>query len=314
MRRRLAMGTAVALALVLAACGSDGDDDASTEPAADTGGDRSPEAASAGDGGDFCTDLETVVTESAALMTALFGEDLDGVRTVVEGPLGEAGVAAEMSAPEALVDDVTVVNGWTRDLLGALEAVDLDDPAAIEGALAGVPATDEDVDAAGERLSDYATAECGFDPEEAMGEVGMPESPEPPDPCAFVDAAVAATPAGVELADSGGNDTASFDVGVYAIRGCAYDRGEMIVSTLTFAGSVDEIIDMYTSSTEDQGGTVTTDFDAGDLPASTLITTANGTSTITVFEAPSPFSVGFQSVTDPAPLVASAEAVLAATG
>lgn len=53
--------------------------------------------------------------------------------------------------------------------------------------------------------------------------------------------------------------------------------------------------------------------DLGSLPASTLITEVHGYLLITVLEAPTAFSVGFEHNDDPAALVAAAEAVLAGT-
>lgn len=311
--RRQAAGAGAVLVMALAACG--GDDDGSASTAA--GSDGSTEQAADAEPGDFCSNLEIVVTQSAEMISALFAGDGARAQAVVEGPLPAATVAVEASAPADLAGDVGVVAGWTSELLGALEGADLAGGEAddLDPALADMVATDGAVDEAGDRISEYARAECGFNPEAAMDEgIAMPESPEPPDPCTFVDAAIPASAAGVEVDTSRDNDTANVDLGVFAIRGCAYNRGAMVVSTVTFPGTVEEVVDTYVSSTEDQGGTATTDFDKGNLPDSTLITSANGVATITVFEGPTPFSLGFSDVSDPATLVAAAEAVLAATG
>lgn len=305
-----AAGVVLAMAVALAACGDD--DDGAAGTAAGSGG-ETEQVAGAGSG-DFCEDLETVITHSAELMTALLSGDAAAVQAVAESPLPAATAAVEASAPADLAEDVGAVSARTGELLRAIEGASGGGEDELEAALADVPANDPAVNEAEDRINEYARTACGFDPEAAMDDVGFPESPEPPDPCTLVDPAIPASAAGVEVDTSGGNDTADFDLGVFAIRGCVYERGTMVLSTVTFPGSVAEVVDVYVSSTEDQGGTATTDFDKGDLPDSTLITTAGGTATITVFEAPTPFSVGFRDVSDPATLVDAADAVLAATG
>ncbi|HEY8524056.1 MAG TPA: hypothetical protein VIL48_03770 [Acidimicrobiales bacterium] len=313
-----AAGLALVMATALAACGGGDDDTADT-------GDESPagpaaaEGAAAADGdsgeegGDFCASLQVIVGQSTELMGALVASDGATIDTVLDGPLTDAVAAAQQSAPDDLSDDIRTVTAWTQEVLNALEAAG-GGRGDLEAALADVSLADPAVAEAGERINEYARTECGFDPEAAAEAA---EVPEPPDPCTFVEPSVvaaAASAAGASVDTSDGYEAANFDLGVFAIRGCVYERGAMVVSTVTFAGGVDAVLDTYVGTTEANGGTVTDDFDRGGLPASTLITAQNGTTTITVFEAATPFSVGFSDVSDPAALVAAAETVLAAVG
>ena len=172
---------------------------------------------------------------------------------------------------------------------------------------------------AADRLSEYARDECGYDPDAADQAVedaaagGVPQATDPPDACTFVDAQVAADAAGmpVDVADQDGGG--SFDLGVYATDGCSYGNGSLSISTITFEGDVAEVAESYVDSAEDNGGSVVEGVALGSLPPSTLMTEVHGYMLITVFEAPTAFSVGFEGLSDPAALVAAAEAVLAAS-
>lgn len=319
MVRRAVVAGAV-MAVVLAACGGDSDDTETGDPEPAQAGDD--EQAGGDDGavsGDFCTDLESLVEQEAALMTHLFtqdGEALgDQVATMAESypDLAEAVVA---SAPDELEEDITLITTGTQDMLDALEGVDTTDPDAIESALADDQSFSPEESEAADRVGDYAIAECGFDPDEAVESIDdgeFADAPEPPDPCTFVDPQVAADAAGVtvDVADVDGGG--SFNFPGYASRSCSYGNGSLAVTTITFNSDPARAAADHASTAERNDGTVI-EADLGDLPSeTTVITEVQGTVSITVFEAPTAFTLAFFEVTEPAALVAAAEAVLGAT-
>src|ERR671916_97602 len=209
-RRTAVVAGALVTALMLAACGGGDDDDAATGegPPTDTAGAGRSEADG---GGDFCTDLQAVVAGNVGIMTTVLHEAPVTIETVID----EAGSlypgmaeAAVTSAPPELEADVVTVTAATTDMIEALAAADLGAPGAASAALDSVAFGDE-VDAAADRLSEYARTECGFDPDAMDAEIGgaaMPTAAEPPDACGFVDPQVVADAAGlpVDVADDGG--------------------------------------------------------------------------------------------------------------
>ena len=310
-RRSAAVAGAVVAVLVLAACGDDGGDDARTDDAG-TG-----EAAAAGD---FCADLEAIVTGGVEIMGAVIGGDAATLDTVIDeaGELyPDMAAAVAASAPGDLAADVATMTEATTEIIEALAAADLSAPGAAEAAFEDVPFNDPEVDEAADRLSEHARTECGFDPDEMDSELNesvMPTSAEPPDACEFVDPQIVADAAGIEVNVADEDGGADIDLGVYATKGCSYGNGSLSISTITYAGDLDEVAQSFVDSAEDNGGRVVGDADLGSLPASTLLTEIHGYLLITVFEAPTAFSVGFEGNDDPAVLVAAAEAVVAATG
>lgn len=305
-------------AMVLAACGGDDSDD--TE--AGTGEQATEEATEAAMGGDFCADLQGLVEQNVALFTPLIVEDAAGI----DAALAAAGdtypdlaESAAATAPDDLAADVVTVTGATSGLIEALTAIDTADADALRAAVEGSAAFGPEMDEAADRLSEYARSECGFDPddsdqpsEDAAAEA-FPEADDPPDACTFVDPQIAADAAGmaVDVADQDGGGT--FNLGIYATDGCSYGNGALSISTITLGSDVADVADGFVDSAEDNGGSVVTGVALGSLPSSTLITDVHGFMLITVFEAPTAFSIGFEGLTDPAALVAAAEAVLAAT-
>jgi len=316
MVRRAAMAGAV-LAVTLAACGGGGDDD--TETGADDADQPAASDEGAADSGDFCSDLEALVTTNIGIMMPLLGEDPTGLQTAVteaEAAYPDLAVAAEASAPTELAADVVTVTDATQALIDALAGIDVSDSAALGAAVDG--AMTSDMDEAADRLSEHARTECGFDPDAAddgLGEAAASgTAAEPPDACAFVDPQVVVDAAGVDADvtdhDGGGN----VNLGVYATDGCSYGNGAVSISTITFGGDPAEVVQSHVDSAEDNGGRVVTDVELGTLPAeSTVITEVHGYTSITVLDAPVAFTVGIEDVVDPAALVAAAEAVVAAT-
>jgi hypothetical protein len=312
------MAGAVVAAMVLASCG--GDDSGDTE--AGTGDQPAEESTAGATGGDFCADLEALVEENVEIMTPLVGEDAAGLSAALDATgaaypdLAESATAA---APDDLAADVATVTGATTALIESLAAVDTADADAVNAAVEGSAAFGPEMGEAADRLSDYARTECGFDPDAADQAVedaaagGLPDAADPPDACTFVEAQVAADAAGmtVDVADQDGGGT--FNLGVYATDGCSYGNGSLSISTITFGGDAAEVVESYVASAEDNGGSVVQGVALGSLPPSTLMTEVHGYMLITVFEAPTAFSIGFEGLTDPAALVAAAEAVLAAT-
>jgi hypothetical protein len=115
----------------------------------------------------FCADLERVVNAGVELNTALASGDADGLRTAMD-EYPDLAAAAEESAPPDIVEDIGVLREGTDRLLERLEGVDPTDRAAVEAAVVGVEEIPE-LEAAGGRISDYASENCGFDPETGGG-------------------------------------------------------------------------------------------------------------------------------------------------
>jgi hypothetical protein len=312
-RRSAAMAAAVVAGLVLAACGGDDGDDT------EAGSEESDQAVDDAGGGDFCTDLEAIVDGGVEIMGAVFGEDPDALAGVIDEAAErypEMAASVRASAPDELSADVATVSEATTAFIEALADADLSSPEAAAAAMEDAPAMGPEVEEASDRIAEYARTECGFDPDEAdeaLDDVAFPSSPEPPDACAFVDPQVVATAAGIEVNVADEDGGADVDLGIYATKGCSYGNGSMSISTITYAGGLDEVVQSFADSAEDNGGRVVTDADLGSLPASTVLTEVQGYLLITVFEAPTAFSVGFEGNDDPAALVAAAEAVVAAT-
>jgi hypothetical protein len=312
------MAGAVVAAMVLAACG--GDDSGGTEAGA---GDQPNEESSAGaTGGDFCADLEALVQQNVEIMTPLVGEDAAALGDAIDAAgaaYPDLAESAAATAPDDLAADVATVTGATTELIDSLAAVDTADADAVSAAVEGSGAFGPEMGDAADRLSEYARDECGFDPDAADQGVeeaaagGVPQATDPPDACTFVDAQVAVDAAGldVDVADQDGGGT--FNLGVYATDGCSYGNGSLSISTMTFGGDAAEVAESYVDGAEDNGGSVVEGVALGSLPPSTLITDVHGYLLIVVLDAPTAFSIGFEGLSDPAPLVAAAEAVLAAT-
>ena len=313
MYRRAAAAT---LAILLAACGGDDAGDAATgSDGTGTGAEAAGEAPAAG-GGDFCADIQALISVSTDITAALFEEDASALGEALDA-YPEAAAAVEGSAPPELADDVTAVAGESGTIVAALEGVDLSDSAAVGDAFRAVEQRSPETEAAVDRVTEYARAECGFDPAaEGDDDAGsaMPESAEPPDACTFVDPQPVAAAAGVTVDvtdEDGGGD---FDLGSFATKSCSYGNGGMTISTITYAGDLDGVREDFVANVEANDGTVLTDVDLGTLPDSTLVTEVDGFASINVLDAPTPFGVGFGGEVDPAALVAAAEAVLAQAG
>lgn len=309
----------VVLAVTLAACGGGddaGDGAAATDPAADESKAADESEAT---GGDFCDDLEAVVDEGVEIMTPLFDEDPASLQAILDDAKDsypELAAVAQASAPSDIADDVATITDSTTELVEALAAVDISDPAAVGAAFQDSAMMGGELSEASARVGDYARADCGFDPDAANVELEdsvMPESAEAPDACSFVDPQLVADAAGltVDVTDQDGG--ADVDLGVYATKSCSYGNGAMTISTVTYAGDVTGVAQAYVDTAEANDGSVIDDVDLGGLPASTLITEVSGFRSLTVFEASTAFSVAFASEDDPTVLVAAAEAIIAAT-
>jgi hypothetical protein len=309
MHRRAAAAT---LAILLAACGGDDGDDTPTE----SGGTEASGEATGTDGGDFCGDLEAFIAVSTDVTTALFDEDAPAL-TEALAAFPEAAAAVEASAPPELADDVTTAAGASDAIVAALDGVDLSDRAAVGAAFQAVEQRSPETEAAADRVSEYARAECGFDPD-AAGDTGaesaVPESAEPPDACTFVDPQPVAAAAGVTVDVTDQDGSGDIDLGSVATKSCSYGNGQMTISTVTYAGDVEDARENFIDNVESNDGTVVTDVDLGTLPESTLVTETDGFRSINVLDAPTPFGLGFTTPIDAAALVAAAEVVLAQTG
>lgn len=316
MVRRAAAAGAV-MVIALAACGGDSDETEAGEPEVEADRTAAEDAGTAS--GDFCTDLESLVEQEVALMARLFDQDGAALRDQVDAmaeSYPELAAAVVAAAPAELEDDVATLAGVTQGILDDLADVDPTDPDAVEAALAGGPDFGPETDEAADRVGDYAIAECGFDPDDAAesfddGQVA--DAPEPPDPCTFVDPQVAADAAGVSVDVADNDGGGSFNFPGYASRSCSYGNGSLSITTITFNADPAEAAADHAATAERNDGSVL-DADVGSLPAdTTVVTEVQGMVSITVFEAPTAFTLAFFEVTEPAALVAAAEAVLEAT-
>lgn len=195
----------------------------------------------------------------------------------------------------------------------------------VTAALTELPANDASSAAQVEVIS-WAEDNCGF--EGIALDDAFADAPEPPS-CDVLDAAAAAEAAGVD-ADVSDTD-GSFDISLpgFWTKACSYGNGAISLATLSF-NSLEEVQQFYEENLVTANAMIVEGVDLGTLPESTVITqsaggavmgsvpTASGPElpgalTISVFEAPIPFSVSFtgEDVT-PEDAVAAAEAVLAA--
>jgi len=312
MRRKL-LAAAMTAGLLATGCGGGDEEDeagADTEDEAGTGEDA--EAAPTGIG--FCDGLEAVATDSNRVFNGLAGDDPAELAVVVEASLAryeESIAAMEVGAPEEIAADVEVMAAAMGQMFEALQGLDPSDPEALADVV-DPELFGPEMQAAGGRIADYARQECGFDLD-ALGEDELAtEAGEPPDPCTFVDPAIAATAAGLDLDVTDGDGSGDIDLGSYHTRSCSYTNGQLIISTFTFAVGIDELRGEFVEQAEENGGEVLV-ADLGGLPSSTLIAEVQGVRTITVFEGSTPFSVGAGDGVTPEALVAAARAVADAT-
>lgn len=307
-----AMTVVAALAVAVGCC--DGGDDAG----AARGDETSTEAGAAAGTADFCADLEQAVETGTDLFSALVAGDSPRLRNAMDAYPGHLD-AAMASAPPGLADDIEVVAEAADRMLAATETVDVTDSEAVFAAVLAADPGPE-LDAAVEQLDESARTDCGFDPDAddgpgddpAAGD--LPEAGEPPDPCTFVDPAVPVAAAGVAVEVTEVDGGSSFDLGSIATRSCTFgsDGDVMVLSTITYAGPVEEAHDQFVANVEANDG-AQLDVDVASLAPSTLVTEVSGVVSVTVLRAPVPFTVAFLSEDEPTAAIAAAEAIVAAT-
>jgi hypothetical protein len=218
------------------------------------------------------------------------------------------------STPPELAGDLTAAAEASGAIVDALDGIDMADPEAVSDALAPVGPPSPDAQAAADRVADHARQECGFDPDAIGSEAAGPavaESPEPADPCTFVDPQPVADAAGVAVDVTDRDGSGDIDLGAFATRSCSYGNGAMTISTITYTGAVEDVRGTFVDNVEANGGAVVADVALATLPPTTLVTEVNGFASINVLDAATPFGVGVEAPIDPAALVAAAEAVLA---
>lgn len=308
--RRTLLAAAMTAALLATACGGSEDED---EAEAGSTGEDVQTPAPTGVG--FCEGLEVVAGDSNRVFSGLAGDDPAELAAVVESALAqyeESIAAMEAGAPAEIADDVQVMAAAMGQMFDALQGLDPSDPEAFADVV-DPEVFGPEMQAAGERIADYAREECGFDPDELGRDDDLvTEAAEPPDPCTFVDPAIAATAAGMDVDVTDGDGGGDIDLGVYHTKSCSYANGRLVISTFTFATGIDALRGDFVDKAEENGGEVLV-ADIGGLPSSTLIADVMGVRTVTVFEAPTPFSVGAGDDVAPEALVAAAQAVAAAT-
>ena len=314
--RRTLLAAAMTAALLATACGgSDDEDEAGTTDEDEAGSTGEDAGTPAPTGAGFCEGLEVVAADSNRVFSGLAGENPAELAAVVESALAqyEEGIAAmQAGAPAEIADDVSVMVAALGQMFDALQGLDPSDPAAFADVV-DPEVFGPEMQAAGERIADYAREECGFDPDELGGDSNpLPDAAEPPDPCTFVDPAIAATAAGLDVDVTDSDGSGDIDLGSYHTKSCSYANGQLVVSTFTFATGIDELRADFVRNAEQNDGEVLV-ADLGGLPSSTLIAEVMGLRTVTVFEAPTPFSIGAGDDVAPEALVAAARAMAAAT-
>lgn len=312
MRRRL-LAAGMTAALLAAACGGSDDDDDKAE-AGSAGEDAEDTEAPAPTEVGFCEGLEGVAADSNRVISGLAGDNPAELAAVVESALAryEENIAAmEAAAPAEIADDVSVMAGAMSQMFDAMQGLDPSDPTAFADVV-DPEVFGPEMQAAGERIADYAREECGFDPDELGRDDLVIETAEPPDPCTFIDPAIAATAAGMDIDVADGDGSGDIDLGSYHTKSCSYANGQLVISTFTFSVGIDELRGDFVRNAEDNDGEVLV-ADLGGLPSSTLIAEVMGLRTVTVFEAPTPFSVGAGDDVAPEALVAAAQAMAAAS-
>lgn len=154
---------------------------------------------------------------------------------------------------------------------------------------------------------------AGAEPVDPVADTGSPV-PEPPDPCELVDPNVPANAAAVvvDLAKQAGGSRV--DIGTVATRSCTLGSGTdvMVLSTVAYAGEPDAARAQLAAEAVADGGQELV-VDLRSLPRTSLVTQVTGLVAVTVLEGPTPFTVGFVGLRNPASAVTAAEAVLAAT-
>lgn len=266
---------------------------ASTVPATTTDGSASGE----------CAALNALVAAEAAMFGSLFLGSPAVDELVAAMP--SLAAAAQATASAEISGDLDTMSEAYGELVAALDGVDLSDFEAVEAALDTIPSSAAAGEAS-ENLMVYATDSCGYTPSD---DDPFADAPEPSD-CEVLDPAVASRAAAIDV------DISKVDVGAdvslpgFAIKGCAYGNGDMVLSTMTF-NSLEFVIDSYPSNVENNGGTMIADVDLATLPESTLVTDQVGQISVVVFEADIPFIVGFGGDVEPSEVVAAAEALLA---
>jgi hypothetical protein len=284
------------LAFALGAATSAGIASATTEPV------DPASSAAPGDMAPGCAEITALLDAADGIGAAFFAEDGVAIGDIL-ATLPALGDAALAAAPPEIADTVAAFVAPLPDLAAAAAGIDFTDLDSAVEALSSLPPSPESDDADPE-VRAWAETNCGWtssfvDP--------FGEAPEPPD-CEILDAAVAATAAGIDadVADSDG--AGDFNLSTYWTKSCSYGNGAVSLSTISFT-SIDQATEFFVDNI---GDGEFLDVELGSLPASSVVTVRDGLIAVTVFEATIPFSVGFNAdEVAPEAAVAAAEAVFA---
>ena len=288
------------LALALAAAGTAAPAAASTDSTEPTGNSAAP-----GDLGSGCAEVVGLLSVQYEVATAYLSEDGAALGALFAALPGQA-VAAQTAAPADVADAVTAWVEPLTEIQNILAGVDLGDFEAVTATLSSIPPNDA-ADAAQADVEAWATENCGwsneFDP--------FADAPEPPE-CDVLDPAVVVEFAGIEvdIADSDGQGDISLPG--YWQKSCSYGNGALTLSTISF-NDLDATTLFFADNLVDSEGNPgeSIDIDLGGLPASTIVTNVDGSTSVTVLEATIPFSVSIAGDIDPVVVVAAAQAIFA---
>jgi len=148
-----AYSATVALVILLGGCGDDDNVDGA-------------EAAADGEQPGFCADLEQLVSAGIEFNQALFGGDARTLQSRMDeySALVETAVA---SVPPEMADEMATLRDYIARLSDQLENVDPSDPEALSTAVVNAGAVE--LEETESNISDYARAECDFDPAARAG-------------------------------------------------------------------------------------------------------------------------------------------------
>jgi hypothetical protein len=270
----------------------------------------------------------------ALAMGVLTGE-LEAVEPLLTS-IPDLGSAADAAAPPEIAEAVATWVEQFPDIAAALTDTDLTDLEAMDEALSGIDT--EASDGARAEVAAWAADNCGWvsaadfgagsPSDSSTAELGPLDVPEPAD-CETLDAAAAAEAAGLDVDVTDLDGTGDFNLPGFWTKSCSYGNGAISLSTMSF-NSIEAAEQFYADTLDDAAGRVGTG-PLGSLPESSLVIhtgvaadtassvpgTDHGapavaaTVQVVVFEAPIPFSVSVPGAdTDPATVVAAAEAVL----
>ncbi len=286
------------LALALATAVTAGAALATTDTTEPTGDSAAPGELAPG-----CAEIVGLLSAQFGVATAYLSEDGAALGALFAALPGQA-AAAQATAPADVADAVTAWVEPLTEIQTILAGVDLGDFEAVTATLSSIPPNDA-ADAAQADVESWATENCGwsneFDP--------FADAPEPPE-CDVLDAAVVVESADIEVDITDTDGQGDISLPGYWQKSCSYGNGALTLSTISF-NDLDAATQFFADNLVDSEGNPGEFIvvDLGGLPASTIVTNVDGSTSVTVLEATIPFSVSMSGDIDPVVVVAAAQAI-----